>query len=93
MKAIRFSVEAKDEFLEAYVWYERARPGLGDALERAYAERLKTLHVSSPGTMGMRKVYLRSFQYTVIFAERENEVYIVAFAHEKRRPDYRRGRE
>lgn len=39
-----------------------------------------------------RKLNLRQFPYKVIYRVARNTVYIVAFAHQKRRPYYWRGR-
>jgi len=41
---------------------------------------------------GTRRILLKRFPYFIVFFEWQDEVYIVAIAHAKRRPGYWRGR-
>jgi len=100
-KPLRIDGDAEAELLEASLWYERERPGLGrlfldearhcvDAIRRepAIGSRVPGL----PATARGRRVLMRRFPYAVVFLELRDEVRILAFAHSRRRPGYWRGR-
>ncbi len=42
--------------------------------------------------LGARKVQVKKFPYTVIFVEEGDPIWVVAFAHHRRRPGYWRDR-
>lgn len=92
MKSVRISAEAQNEFIEARIWYERARPELGPRLEQAFVRCLEHLDVSSPLGAGIRRALLDGFPYVVVFEETATEFIVLAFAHSRRRPDYWRDR-
>jgi len=89
--------EALDEYRHAARWYEDKREGWGDVfmdavdaavdsiLDPAIGWGLYQSRKSDPQT------YARSvagFPCTIVYLKRDDEVYIVAYAHEKRRPGY-----
>lgn len=93
--------EAEDELIAAERWYENRRPGLGrefrlaidEAMERLDAAPLAASPVLSvPISLGARQVIVKRFPYSVIFVEHESNLWVVAFAHQSRRPGYWRNR-
>jgi len=98
---VRALPEADTEALDAALWYDEQRFGLGDDFlserERAI-ERLEENPRGSPrleyydGPHEIRRVLMRRFPYAVIYQCRPDELLIVAVAHLKRRPLYWLGR-
>jgi toxin ParE1/3/4 len=93
--------EAEDELIAAERWYENRRPGLGHEFRLAIDEAMERLNaaplaasplLSIPVTLGARQVIVKRFPYSVIFIEHESDLWVVAFAHQSRRPGYWRDR-
>jgi plasmid stabilization system protein ParE len=89
--------EARDEFREAALRYaSTGTRGLGerfcDAVAVAFqaAREYPIRHAPLHGEF--RRVRLRRFPYAVIYAPREDAVFVVAVAHDRRRPGYWSGR-
>lgn len=89
--------EALEEYRAAAHWYEDKRDGLGEAFMDAVDTAVQSIldPTIQWGFYGGRKtkpqIYARSvagFPFKVIYLEREQEILIVAYAHEKRRPGY-----
>jgi plasmid stabilization system protein ParE len=89
--------QADAEIREAVAWYEAQRIGLGrefiaalDAavqrIRRAPSQysRLETL----PEEENIRRLLLRRFPYAVIYEAADDEIKILAVAHNRRRPNY-----
>jgi toxin ParE1/3/4 len=85
-----FRRAAQAEFLDAAIWYERQRAGLGEefvreveiALERAStAPKLYPIVFSD-----MRCTMTRRFPYCVYFRERSDLLVVLAVLHGKRDP-------
>ena len=96
MKGYRFLPPAEEEMTEASFYYQTASSGLGqeflDDLQRtidALCERPKLGRLVG---RGLRQVPFRRFPFLLIYAE-EEEIVVVAVAHQKRRPGYWRARE
>lgn len=92
---------AEDELIAAEPWYENRRLGLGrefrlaidEAMERLNAAPLAAAPVLSvPIVLGARQVIVKRFPYSVIFIEHDSDLWVVAFAHQSRRPGYWRDR-
>jgi plasmid stabilization system protein ParE len=101
MRRIRVLQEAAEELEEAVAWYELQRNGLGAELARAVDAALDVLEsptapvVAIPGragTRGLKRLILRRFPFDVIVRQNNDEVVIIAFAHQSRRPGYWRSR-
>ena len=93
--------EAEDELIAAAHWYENHRPGLGREFRLAIDEAMDRLNaaplavpplLSVPVTLGARQVFVKRFPYSVIFIEHDSDLWVVAFAHQSRRPGYWRDR-
>jgi|SRR5450756_1332104 toxin ParE1/3/4 len=101
MRLLRIHAAAAEEAAEAAAWYEKERPGLGADFEHAVDAALDLLEqeiiplTSVPGVAAARSVkrlMLRRFPYAVIVRERDMEIFVIAFAHQARRPGYWRDR-
>jgi hypothetical protein len=89
--------EAHEELRAAVHWYENKRDGWGDRLVDAVETAIKSILDPSIswGFYRLRRrtpqIYTRSvagFPLDIIFLLADGEIYVVAYAHEKRRPGY-----
>lgn len=89
--------EAVTEFLEAVRFYELQQVGLGGRFEAEVAKAVDdTLWNpeawailegrTRPPTVRSRRIAV--FPYRIIYFLRDDDIVIVAIAHERRRPDY-----
>jgi hypothetical protein len=101
MRSLRIHMAAAEEAIEAAAWYENERAGLGADFERAINSALDLLEQDMvpltpvPGIARARKVkrlLLKRFPYAVVIHERNDEILVLAFAHQMRRPGYWRKR-
>lgn len=89
---LAFLREAEDEVNQAIAYYEAIEPGLGIRLKEEtrrlglWIEHNST--VPSPRPAGYRRVNLRVFPYYIAYFIFGNIVWILAFAHSRRRPEY-----
>lgn len=99
-KLLRFLPEAEAELRAAAEWYDD-RAGLGDELAaevRAATTRIAAAPEAFAPARGVRsglrarEAPVTRFPYRVIFVELDEEVRVVALAHERRRPGYWRRR-
>jgi len=90
MRALRIHAKAAEEAVEAAVWYEKERSGLGVEFERAIDAALDllekevvplTLLPGVAGARGVKRLVLRRFPYSVVILERDAEVFVIAFSH------------
>lgn len=90
--------EARDEFLDAHDRYLGIDDGrLGDEFAdeaEAAAELILQWPDAPPPYRGrqsepmIRSWHLGKFPYRLVYAIRDSEVFVLAYAHEGRRPDY-----
>ena len=92
MKPLRLSAEARSEINEAAVFYEGRQPGPGKQwrleVARALDEIQRRPNMGSKTVFGARQYHLQRFSFYVIFAERLENILVVSFAHDKRRPGH-----
>lgn len=90
--------EARKEFLDAHGRYLHVEDGIlgdefADAVETA-AELILKWPEAPPPYRGrqrepaVRTWHLGKFPYNLIYAVEAGEIYVLAYAHESRRPDY-----
>ena len=93
--------EAEDELIEAEKWYEKQRPGLGREFRTAIDEGMERLLkaplaaspiLNVPAFIGARRIFVKRFPYSIVFIEHEADLWVIAFAHHRRRPGYWRER-
>jgi plasmid stabilization system protein ParE len=93
----RYLPAAREDLNEAAAFYQVSVPGLGDAflddVERAIEDVCENPRIGAPITRAFRRAVLRRFPFTIVYAERDDEIVIVAIAHDRRRPGYWRGRQ
>jgi hypothetical protein len=100
MRRVRILEEAANEATEAAAWYESQRAGLGADFARAIDAALDLLEEEIvpltviPGRHGNRakRLMLKRFPYDVVVTESRDEIVVVAFAHQSRRPGYWKAR-
>ncbi len=88
--------EANEEITDAAEFYHQVSPKLSADLLLKFYETLDLI-VKAPLRNRLirrkyRKLNLRRFPYKVVYRVVKDTVYVVAFAHHKRRPSYWRGR-
>ncbi len=97
MKPTRFVVQAKQEFAEAAVWYESNQPGLANRFLEEIEQQLALIREHPavfpilrdvPRELEVRRSLLRRFPYGLIFVELDDEIQILALAHNRRQPGY-----
>ena len=93
--------EAEEELIEAERWYEKQLPGLGREFRTAIDEGMERLLkaplaaspiVNVPVSIGARRILVKRFPYSIVFIEHVEDLWVVAFAHHRRRPGYWRER-
>jgi plasmid stabilization system protein ParE len=94
---VRLLDPAQLELDEAIAWYAVQAPGLGEAflIEAPKAIQLieqfpTAWHPLAP--LMVRRCRLRRFPYSVVYAQDNDELVVLAIAHQHRRPDYWRSR-
>ena len=92
MKPVEFHRLARRELFEASGFYHRETTGLGDVFLSAVGRVLSQLErfpdSGAPIRAGLRKAIVPRFPYNLIYANLTDEIYILAVAHQKRRPRY-----
>ena len=88
----RFHEAAEAELTEAVAYYDGKAPGLGDRLlaELKTATRYIEQYPEIAPVIdeGIRAKVLRRFPYSLMYVVETHELYIVAIAHQSRRPGY-----
>jgi hypothetical protein len=87
--------EAREEFLQAVLFYDAQVPGLGlrfiAEIERCQKALLETPQIGHPYGRRLRKFTVGDkFPYSIVYAA--DVVFVVAYAHGSRRPGYWRTR-
>jgi hypothetical protein len=101
MRRLRILEAAAQEAAEAAAWYEGQRPGLGRDFQRAIDAALDLLEdeavplvpaSGAAGRSGLKRLILRRFPFNIVVRETRDELILIAFAHQSRRPGYWRRR-
>jgi plasmid stabilization system protein ParE len=70
--AVEFHPAAQTDFYDAIDWYENELPGLGGAFAGAVQDAISLAadspHIGSPTETDIRRVFVRAFPYTVLYA-------------------------
>lgn len=96
MARYRLFSEAKDELEAAASFYESEHPGLGQDLA-IEVRRLIRMIVESPYAglevrPEIRRRILRRFPYSILYTMENEDILVIAIAHQSRRPGYWHGR-
>jgi toxin ParE1/3/4 len=96
MNSVTILQEAETELWETVEFYENKCVGLGVKFEEAVKAAVESIgHSPSRWPLrkdGTRRYLLRRYPYLVITMNHENQVWVIAIAHCKRRPGYWTGR-
>lgn len=96
MKAYRFLPEADDEFQEHIRYFDGSSRDRGDRFIDEVADAVRDIRQHpqiGPAVAGkVRQRVLHSFEYSVLYVDRPDEIIIVAVAAHQRRPGYWRKR-
>lgn len=96
MKLIRFTAEARQEFLSEVAYYSEVEQSLGKrfstAIEEATARALTFPNAGSLSASNTRCVFTKGFPFSIIFRPEENGIVVFAVAHHTRKPGYWRSR-
>jgi toxin ParE1/3/4 len=88
---------AELEAVEAAIWYDDQRAGLGDEFLNALRSALKSISETPlrfgkaefyQGSADIRRCLLPRFPYLVIFHHHKTEIIVLAISHVRRRPLY-----
>ena len=97
MIAHRYLPLAREELNEAASFYEARVSGLGaaflDDVDRSIEMLRENPRIGAAAGRTLRRVFIRRFPYSIIYALRGEEIVIVALAHQRKRPGYWRGRQ
>ena len=92
-----FHREAEDELAESAVFYESRVAGLGKSFTSEVQRTVTIIRehpdLGSPLGAKVRRVLVRRFPYHVIYRHDAGRIFILAVAHQHRRPGYWRHRE
>jgi plasmid stabilization system protein ParE len=88
----RFLPAAQAELLEGISYYTAIRPELGVRFEQAVSHAVRSAvahpHHGAPRSKNTRRWLVKGFPFGVIYRANDEEVVIVAVAHQRKRPEY-----
>ncbi|MEW6614970.1 MAG: type II toxin-antitoxin system RelE/ParE family toxin [Thermodesulfobacteriota bacterium] len=91
MKVI-FSKYAKQELDDATHYYEVEQPGLGRRFREEIGKAARRIseypEAWSVERSDVRKCILHKFPYKLLYSIEEDHIFIIAVAHQHRKPDY-----
>jgi plasmid stabilization system protein ParE len=88
----RFHEAADEELTEAVAYYDTKASGLGDRFVADVKAATRYIedypHVAPVIEEGVRQKVLRQFPFSLMYVVEEHDLFIVAVAHQSRRPAY-----
>lgn len=92
MKSVRFHPQAEAELSSSVAFYDQEREGLGTEFgeEVARAVAFVTVHpdAGTPIRKKLRRWRIRRFPFVIIHRVEDGHLYILALAHQRRKPGY-----
>jgi len=89
---VRFAVEARQDILETYAWYEQRRIGLGEefllCMEEAQERILRYPTLSMEVYEHYRRHLLRRFPYVLYYRIVNDSILIMGVFHTRRNPAF-----
>jgi plasmid stabilization system protein ParE len=89
---IQFLAAARREFRRAVDRYDAESPGLGDEfiteVNRCVDHIGEFPDTGSPHLADTRRMLTRRFPYSIVYQQRGEQIFVVAVAHQRRKPDY-----
>lgn len=96
MKPVRFHGAALDELVHETLYYKSISLPLGERFATAVEDATKLAAefpaMGSPYKYGARRYFPKKFPFSLVYVEREMEVYVLALASDSRKPGYWRTR-
>ena len=96
MIGYRFLPPAEEEMTDAALFYESAAPTLGrdflDDLQYAIDTVRERPELGVLVGHGFRRILVRRFPFSLIYAVEAGQIVVVAVAHQRRRPEFWKGR-
>ncbi len=93
---IAFSAGARSDLLDTVSFYRTESPALAASfmaeIDRALAALAFQPRIGSPLGSQFRRLVLRRFPHSLIYRVEPSVLYVIAVAHQRRRPDYWRKR-
>jgi plasmid stabilization system protein ParE len=91
-RAVRFLGAARAELRKEVAFYEEQLPGLGAELVAEIEYGVRQLRsfpeLGKPAVAGTRQLAIRRFPFLLVYRIREDELIVVAVAHQRRNPSY-----
>jgi plasmid stabilization system protein ParE len=88
----RFLPAAQAELLEGISYYSAIRPELGVRFEQAVARAVRSAVAhpdhGAPRSKNTRRWLVKGFPFGVIYRANDEEVVVVAVAHQRKQPEY-----
>jgi plasmid stabilization system protein ParE len=84
--------EARTEYREAIIFYGKAAEKFNNAVESAIAEIIRRPERFRELEPGVRICRVSRFPYSILYVLKEQNVTVLAIKHDRRNPDYWRGR-
>lgn len=92
LRPIRFHGAARTELSQAVDHYDEQVSGLGDAFAAEVEHSIRQIatypNIGTPHLLGTRRVLLEGFPFSIIYEAQEQQIVIVAIAHQRRMPGY-----
>lgn len=92
MTSVRFSLEARHELRSQVVYYETAKSGLGRRFLTEIRQGVKDIarypSLGQPFKQQTRRVFAKTFPFSIVYIQKPSEVIIIAIAHVRRKPGY-----
>jgi len=96
MTSLVVRAEARLELLEARDYYDEQRRGYGErfveAVEREFELLLEFPNLGEVVGRNLRRRVMSNWPYSIMYANRGDELLVVAIAHHSRQPGYWRSR-
>ena len=89
---VEFHPEADDEFIAQIGFYESQRSGLGDAVYQTLERLLAFPEPGKPAGQRTRRLLVQRFPHSVIYQYKNDRLFVLAVAHDKRQSGYWRDR-
>jgi plasmid stabilization system protein ParE len=92
---LQFHPAARDELIATVMYYEAARPGLGEQFRNAV--QVVSDHIAAHPEIGeerrrARRLVVAGFPYDIVYRSTTSALEVLAVAHHRRRPGYWRRR-